>query len=343
MTDFSWPHIIGSLIESRDLPRSDASAAMTEIMQGRATPSQISAFLVGLRIKGESAPEMAGLIDAMMDSAVTAIVPDAVDIVGTGGDGFGTFNISTTAAFIAAGAGVRVAKHGNRAASSPTGSADLLETLGIDLELGPEQVAAMVDATNFGFFFAPRFHPAMRHAVPVRTELGVRTVFNFLGPLCNPAGARLSVGVSDARMAQLMIEVLAARGMDRAFVMYGEEGLDELSIAGPSRIHRLIDGEITEAEFTPEDFGIERGSVADLTGGDADTNAAITRSILAGESGPRADAAVINAAPAIVLAELADGFADAVDVARASVESGAAAAALERSLRFSEQMTGAST
>ena len=343
MDDFSWPAVLTSLMDRTDLGRRRAAEAMGEIMAGRATQSQIAAFIVALRTKGESAAEMTGLVDAMMDAAVPAEVPDAVDIVGTGGDGFGTFNISTTAAFVAAGAGVRIAKHGNRAASSTTGSADLLEALGFDLELGPEQVAEMVDGSNFGFFFAPRYHPAMRHAVPVRRELGVRTVFNFLGPLCNPARARMAVGVSDPRMAELMIGVLAARGVDRAFVMYGEEGIDELSIAGPSRIHRLIDGEITEAEFTPEDFGIRRGTIDDLVGGGADENVAITRSVLEGEEGPRADAVIINAAPAIVLAGLAEGFVGAVELARESLRNGSAADALEQSLRINEQLADSSS
>ncbi len=338
MDDYSWAATLNTVMAGRDIERDDAAAAMAEIMAGRATDSQIAAFIVGLRTKGESAEEMAGLVDAMMSAAVTVAIDDAVDIVGTGGDGYGTFNISTTASFIAAGAGVRIAKHGNRAASSKTGSADLLEALGFDLELGPNDVARLVDATGFGFFFAPRFHPAMRFAVPVRKELGVRTVFNFLGPLCNPAGARMSVGVSDARMAGLMIDVLKARGVDRAFVFYGEEGLDELSISGPSRIFRLVDGEITEAEFTPEDFGVSRGSIADLEGGDSDENVAITRSILGGDPGPKADAAIVNAAPAIVLAELASGFVDAVSIARTAVDSGAAASVLERSLTLSEQL-----
>ena len=270
MSEFSWPDALNAVMAGNDLSRTQASAAMAEIMDGRATDAQIAALIVGLRTKGESADEIAGLVDAMMAAAVTVDTTSAVDIVGTGGDGYGTFNISTTAAFIAAGAGVKVAKHGNRAASSMTGSADLLEALGFDLELGPDEVRRMVDESGFGFFFAPRFHPAMRHAVPVRRELGVRTVFNFLGPLCNPAGARMSIGVSDARMAHLMIEVLAAREVDRAFVFYGEEGLDELSTAGPSRIFRLVDGEVTEAEFTPEDFGIARSPVASLVGGGPD-------------------------------------------------------------------------
>ncbi|HSJ71109.1 MAG TPA: anthranilate phosphoribosyltransferase [Acidimicrobiia bacterium] len=339
MSDFSWPATIGALIECKDLTRPVAAQAMAEIMAGRASDAQISAFIVALRTKRESADEMAGMVDAMIDAAVTANVPNSVDIVGTGGDGFGTFNVSTTAAFIAAGAGVRVAKHGNRAASSTTGSADLLEALGFNIEIGPDQVAQMVDDSNFGFFFAPRYHPAMRHAVGVRRDLGVRTVFNFLGPLCNPAGARMSVGVSDPRMAEVMIEVLAARGVDRAFVVYGEEGLDELSPAGPSRIYRLIDGEVTEAEFTPEDFGIRRSRIEDIVGGDSARNVVITRSILDGRTGPQRDAAVINAAPAIILGGLADGFARAVEVAEESIDSGAANRALESSLTINEHVS----
>jgi anthranilate phosphoribosyltransferase len=338
MDDYSWADTLTPIMAGRDIARDDAAAAMAEIMNGRATDSQIAAFIVGLRTKGESAAEMAGLVDAMMSASVTVDVDDAVDIVGTGGDGYGTFNISTTASFIAAGAGVRIAKHGNRAASSKTGSADLLEALGFDLELGPGAVARMVDETGFGFFFAPRFHPAMRFAVPVRKELGVRTVFNFLGPLCNPAGALMSVGVSDSRMAALMIDVLAARGVEKAFVFYGEEGLDELSTSGPSRIYRLLDGEITEAEFTPEDFGIERGTVTDLEGGGPAENVAITRSILAGDPGPKADAAIVNAAPAIVLSGMATGFVEAVDLARDAVRTGAAQGVLEKSLTLSKQL-----
>lgn len=339
MSGFDWATALDTVISGRDLSREHAAAAMDEIMAGNATDAQIAGLLVGLRTKGESAAEMAGLVDAMMAAAVYAEVADAVDIVGTGGDGYGTFNISTTASFVAAGAGVRIAKHGNRAASSPTGSADLLEAMGFDLELGPEAVATMVDASGFGFFFAPRYHPAMRHAVPVRRELGVRSVFNFLGPLCNPAGALMSVGVSDPRMARLMIDVLAARGVDRAFVFHGEDGLDELSVAAPNRIFRLLNGEITEAEFTPEDFGVARSTIADLGGGGPDDNAAITRSVLEGDHGPRRDVAVVNAAPAIVLAGIAEGFVPAVEVAQESIDSGAAADAFERSLTMSKQLS----
>ena len=338
MDVFSWPDVLGQLMAGEDLDRSEAADAMAEIISGRATPSQAAGFLVALATKGESASEMAGMIDAMMSVAVTVEIPDAVDIVGTGGDGYGTFNVSTTAAFVAAGAGVRIAKHGNRAASSKTGSADLLEALGFDLELGPEAVAEMAVETGFGFFFAPRYHPAMRHAVPVRKDLGVRTVFNFLGPLCNPGGARMCVGSSDARMARLMVDVLAARNVDRGFVVYGQEGLDELSTAGPSRIYRLIEGEITEAEFTPEDFGVTRSRIEDIAGGDAQRNVEITLSVLTGESGPYRDAAVVNAAPALVLAGIADGFVSGVQIAARAIDSGAAHDAMRRSLEASRRL-----
>lgn len=335
MNDFNWPSVLSPLTDGEDIDRDMAAAAVGEIMHGNATDAQIAAFLVALRTKGESEEEMAGMVDAMMAAAVTVdLGQPVVDVVGTGGDGFGTFNISTTAAFIAAGAGVKVAKHGNRAASSRTGSADLLEALGVNLEMEPDRAKAMIEDTGFGFFFAPRYHPAMRHVGPVRRELGVRTVFNFLGPLCNPAGARMSVGVSDPRMARLMVGVLAARGVDRAFVVHGEDGMDEVTTTAPSRIYRLVDGEVTEAEFTPEDFGVKRAAISDVVGGDAQENIAITRSVLGGERGPYRDIALVNAAPAIVLADLAVGFMEAMGLATESVDSGAASAVLDAAVSF---------
>jgi anthranilate phosphoribosyltransferase len=213
-----------------------------------------------------------------------------------------------------------------------------LEALGFNLELGPDQVVEMINATGFGFFFAPRFHPAMRHAVPVRKELGVRTVFNFLGPLCNPARARMAVGTSDPRMARLMIDVLKARGIDRGFVVYGEEGLDELSISGPSRVYRLLDDEVTEAEFTPEDFGVDRAGIDQILGGDAETNLEITRSVLAGVKGAHRDVVIVNASPALVLAGIADGFVSGVELATRAIDDGRAADVLERSLEMSKRV-----
>jgi len=315
-----------------DIGESAAHAAMTEIMEGRAEPAQVAAFIVALRAKGETVDEMVGLVRAMYDAAVTVDVGvPVVDTAGTGGDRAGTFNISTTASFIAAGAGAHVAKHGNRAASSRSGSADVLEALGVRIDLTPESVATLIREAGFGFFFAPRFHPAMRHAGPVRTALGVPTVFNFLGPLANPARARAqSMGVSDPRMAARMIGVLQRLGREQAFVFYGEDGLDEITTTGTSFIYRLRHGEVTHAEFTPEDFGVPRAAPADLRGGDAAANAAITREVLSGVRGPRRDVAVVNAAPAIVAAGLADGFAPAIELAEDAVDSGRASAVLDR-------------
>ncbi|HEX9645596.1 MAG TPA: anthranilate phosphoribosyltransferase [Acidimicrobiia bacterium] len=342
MNGFAWAPVLERLMAGSDLDRPLARAAMAEVMGGRATPAQIAAFIVAIRAKGETTDEMTGLVEAMLDAAVTVDIGEpVVDTAGTGGDGFGTFNISTTAALIAAGAGAKVAKHGNRAASSRTGSADVLEGLGLRLDLEPETTVAMVREVGFGFFFAPAYHPAMRHAGPVRKELGVRTVFNFLGPLANPARAtRQALGVSDGSMAARMIEVLANLGAEYAFVYHGEDGLDELTTTGPSFIYRLKGGEITHAEFTPEDFGVPRAALQDLRGGDAAHNAAIIRDVLGGATGPQRDISLVNAAPAIVVAGLADGFSDAMELARQAIDSGDAMAVLERAVAMSRAGSG---
>lgn len=314
---------------------------MAEIMAGNATAAQTAAMIVALRIKGETVEEMTGLVEAMRAAAVTVDVGEpVVDIVGTGGDRSGTFNISTTASLIVAGAGAKVAKHGNRSASSRCGSADVLEALGVDIELEPESMVQLIKEERFGFFFAPRYHPAMRHAAPVRRELGIPTVFNFLGPLANPAGAtRMSVGVSDRRMADRMMGVLESLGAEYAFVVHGEDGLDEVTTTGVTYIDRLKDGEITTAEFTPEDFGVPRAKPEDLLGGDVDENVAIVRSILAGEAGPKRDAALVNAAPGLVAAGLASGFVEGVERAAESIDSGAAESVLERVVARSGEMS----
>jgi anthranilate phosphoribosyltransferase len=339
MADLSWPDVLERILAGEGLSRAVAHDAMADIMAGNVSEAQIAAFLVALRAKGESAEEMTGFVDAMAEASVTLDVGESVaDSVGTGGDKSHTFNISTTAALIAAGAGVKVAKHGNRAASSQSGSADLLEALGFDLEMTPEQTANMIRTVGFGFLFAPQYHPAMRHAGPVRRSLGLRTVFNFLGPLTNPAGARyLAVGTSDPEMAPLMIEVLRNRGAEAAFVFHGKDGLDELSTTGPSIIYRLRDDEISLAEFTPEDFGVPRATLADLRGGDVAANAAITNAILDGKTGPQRDAALVNAAAVIVAAGLADGFTEGVVLAAQAVDSGDARALLDRAVEFSKR------
>lgn len=338
----NWSVILDRLTTGGDLTRTQAREAMTEVMEGRAEPSQVAAFVVALRMKGETVEEMTGLVEALRSAAVPVPLDDRhglVDIVGTGGDRANTFNISTTAALIAAGAGAVVAKHGNRAASSRCGSADVLEGLGMAIDLGPEQMATLVTEERFGFFFAPRYHPAMRHAAPVRTSLGIPTVFNVLGPLANPAGARrYALGVADRQMAGRMIRVLASLGAESAFVVHGEDGLDEVTTSGPTYILRLKDGEITHAEFTPEDFGVERSRLSELTGGSVGENVEIIRRILDGERGPRRDAAVINAAVGIVAAGIAEGFAQGVDEAVESIDTGAAASVLDRVVARSREL-----
>lgn len=336
-----WPDILGKLAAGVDLTREEAHAAMSAVMAGEASPAQISALIVSLRIKGETVEEMTGLVEAMREVAVTVSIDGPiVDAVGTGGDRAGTFNISTTAALVAAGAGAIVAKHGNRSASSQAGSADVLEALGVRIDLTPPNMVQVIRETGFGFFFAPLYHPAMRHAAPVRRELGIPTVFNFLGPLANPAGARrLAIGVSDQKMAERMIGVLANLGAEYAFVVHGEDGLDEVTTTGPTFVYRLLNGEVTHAEFTPEDFGVPRSPLSALLGGDATINARITREILAGAEGPRRDVTLINAAPALVVAGIAQGFVEAVDVARRSIDSGAALGVLDAVIDLSNRLS----
>lgn len=335
-----WSDILGRLTAGIDLSEADARKAMSEIMSGEATAAQVSAFIVALRMKGESLDELTGLVEAMRAASVRVDAGSGlVDTAGTGGDRSGTFNISTTAALIAAGAGARVAKHGNRSASSHCGSADVLESLGVVIDLPPAANVRLLEEAGFAFFFAPLYHPAMRYAGPVRKEIGIPTVFNFLGPLANPAGAtRQAIGVSDGRMAEVMIGVLQRLGSAHAFVYHGEDGLDEVTTTAPTYIYRLREGEITHAEFTPEDFGVPRARPADLLGGSVEENVAITRAILAGERGPRRDAALVNASPALVAADLAEGFVAGVELAAEAVDSGAAAAVLDRVVSRSRQL-----
>jgi len=328
-----WPGILGRLTAREDLDREAAAAAMAEILDGNATPAQIAGFIVALRMKGETVEELTGLVGAMRDRAapVHLAAPDGViDLVGTGGDRSHSINVSTLAALTVVGAGGRVCKHGNRAASSACGTADVLEALGVAFDLGPEGVARCVDAVDFGFCFAPRFHAAMRHAGPPRRELGVPTVFNVLGPLANPAGVTRQVtGVSDPSMAERMIRVLQASGAERALVLYGHDGLDELTITTTSTVHELRDGEIRTYDLDPTGLGIPTASLDDLRGGDASTNAAIARRILGGETGPGADIVALNAAAGLVAAGRVDSITDGLEAARAALADGSAAAALD--------------
>lgn len=326
-----WPHILSRLVRHEDLDADEAAEAMRRIMAGEATPGQTGGFLMALRTKGETADEVEGLARTMLGFAnpVSTVAP-AVDVVGTGGDRSGTFNISTVSSIVVAGTGVPVAKHGNRAASSHCGSADVLEALGVTIELDAAGVERCLAEAGVAFLFAPMFHPAMAHAGPVRRELRVPTVFNFLGPLTNPARPfAQAVGCSDARMLPLMAEVLARRGT-RAVLFRGDDGLDELTTTGPSTVFEVRDGQVSETTLDPADLGFTRSSVDDLRGGDAGASADIVRGILAGEAGPRRDVVLLNAGAALQVAGRAETLAEAVTLAAATIDSGAASAALDR-------------
>lgn len=329
-----WPAVLKALTQRDDLDRGTAASAMGQILDGEATPAQIAAFMVALRMKGETAEELTGMVGAMLDRATPVVLDDpygVVDIVGTGGDGSGTINVSTLAAFAIVGAGGRVCKHGNRAASSMCGTADLLEALGVAIELGPEGVARCVAEAGMGFCFAPRYHAAMRHAGPPRRELGVPTVFNFVGPLANPARVRHQVtGVSDPAMAQRMIEVLASNGAERALVVYGHDGLDELTTTTSSTVLELRDGSIRTYDLHPTALGLAPATLADLQGGTPEVNLRLAEEVLGGVEGPKADIVALNAAAGLVAAGVVDSFPQGLDAARTSLREGAAAAAAQR-------------
>jgi anthranilate phosphoribosyltransferase len=334
--------VLGTLLRGESLETADTAWAMSEIMAGEASPSQLASFAVLLRAKGETAAEHSGLVDAMM--AVAATVPvggPLLDVVGTGGDRANTVNLSTMAALVAAGAGARVAKHGNRAASSSTGAADVLEALGVAIGLPGPGVARCVEEAGIGFCFAPVFHPGMRHASVTRREIGVPTVFNFLGPLANPArpGA-LAVGCSDARMAPIMAAVLAGRG-DTALVFRGDDGLDELTTTTTSRVWLVRDGDVVEERLDPAELGVPAVEREALRGGDAAYNAKVVRALLAGERGPVRDAVLLNAGAALAAYDglrgsLPDAVSSGMQRAGAAIDSGAAADVLDRWVRVSQ-------
>jgi anthranilate phosphoribosyltransferase len=330
--------LIAQLLDRRDLTREQARDAMHEIMRGEATQAQIAGYLVALRAKGETADEIAGSAEAMRDH-VLAVQPkrdDLVDTAGTGGDGKHTLNISTAAALVAAAAGAGVAKHGNRAASSQTGSADVLEALGFELDLAPERIAQSIDDLGFGFMFAQAHHPAMKHAAPVRKELGTRTVFNVLGPLTNPARARAQVvGVYSATLVRPIAEALAQLGARRAFVVHGADGIDELSPTGPNLVCEVVDGGVRERTIDPEQLGLERCALDELAGGSPAANATLIRRVFEGEESGRRSAILLNAAGAIAAGGHADDLREGLELAREAIDSGAAAARLEQLVEFS--------
>jgi anthranilate phosphoribosyltransferase len=343
---------VRALVERRDLSRIEAAGAMDAIMSGAATNAQIAAFLIALRMKGETVEELIGFAQVMRQKVVRVRTRGdevagltgtdremLIDTCGTGGDASGTFNVSTATAFVVAGAGLKVAKHGNRSSSTLCGSADVVETLGISIELTPAQVGRCIDEIGIGFMYAPLLHTAMKHVMPARREIGVRTVFNLLGPLTNPAGANAQViGVASARLTEPLARVLAELGTIRAFVVHGADGLDEISNTGESQISEVHEGVVRSSRVRPEDFGLPRASIRDLQGGDRGENAQIIRLVLGGEPGPRRDIVLMNAAAALVAGGKARDLKEGVGVASQSIDSGAAASKLAALVERSQSL-----
>jgi anthranilate phosphoribosyltransferase len=340
------------LVDRRDLSRIEAAAAMEAIMSGGATNAQIAAFLTALRMKGETVEELIGFAQVMRQkvvrirtrgdevAALTGTDREMlIDTCGTGGDATGTFNVSTATAFVVAGAGLRVAKHGNRSVSSLCGSADVVEALGINLELTPPKVARCVDEVGVGFLYAPLLHTAMKHVMPARREMGIRTVFNMLGPLTNPAGANAQIiGVYSAALTEPLAHVLAELGTIRAFVVHGADNLDEISNTGESRVSEVREGLVRTFAVRPEDFGMPRAAIADLRGGDREQNAQIIRGLLDGESGPRRDIVLMNAAAALVAGARARDLKEGVALAAQSIDTGGARAKLTALVDLSQRL-----
>lgn len=331
---------IAKLIERQPLTEAEAEAVMLEIMEGQATPAQIAAYLTALRMNGETADEITGSARAMRAKAtrIRPADPLVVDTCGTGGDGGVTFNVSTAVAFVVAGAGITVAKHGNRAVSSRSGSADVLKCLGVRIDLPPEQVEACVNEINIGFLFAPMFHDAMKHAAGPRQEIGVRTIFNLMGPLTNPAGATIQiVGVYEESLCDLMASVLMRLGVRHCYVVHGMDGLDEITLTDRTRICEGKAGRLTSYVVEPRDFGFARARPKDLAGGDAEENTRIIRDILSGREGPRQQLVQLNAAPALVACGKAETLQDGVALAQTIIRSGAAMDKLERLIKWTNR------
>jgi len=331
---------INLLVQGMDLSEVEMAECMKEIMEGRATDAQIGAFLTALRIKGETVDEITAAARIMREKAAVIKAPEGVlDTCGTGGDMSHTFNISTAAAIVVSAAGVPVAKHGNRSVSSRAGSADVLEALGVKIDLPPEKVERCLFETGFGFLFAPIFHPAMKYAVGPRREMGIRTIFNILGPLTNPAGAKRQVlGVFADRLTEVLAQVLGNLGAVDTMVVHGEDGLDEITISDGTKVSRYSNGEVNTFYITPEDFGIERADVKSLLGGDRDENARILLSIMKGERGPRRDVVLMNSAAALVVSGRTDDLRDAMLIASDAIDSGSAYEKLEEVIRVSNSI-----
>ncbi len=342
-------------VHRQSLSREEAHAVMTEVLTGRCSDAQIAALLVALHMKGETVEEIVGFAEAIRAAAIPlelhansvldqsgtgrdALRNSLIDTCGTGGDASGTFNISTATAFVAAGAGVRVAKHGNRSVTSKCGSADVMEALGVNIQLQAAQIAACLEQVGIAFLFAPTMHSAMKHVQTARRELRLRTVFNLLGPLTNPARATCQVvGVYSADLVEKLAEALSMLGLHRALVVHGSDGLDEITITGPTRIGEVRDGQVHTYEVTPEEFGLKRATLEDIAGGDAAHNAALIREIMAGKKSARRDVVLLNAAAALVAAGRADHLRDAVPLAANAIDSGAALARLQALVTFCNQ------
>jgi anthranilate phosphoribosyltransferase len=338
----SIKHAIEALInERRDLDEDEAAEAMLEVFSGEATPSQLSAFLVALRLKGETVDEIVGMARVMRDHALRVQVDGPLlDTCGTGGDGKGTFNVSTAAAFVAAGAGARVAKHGNRAMSSGCGSADVLEALGAKIDLTPAQVAQCIEETGFGFMFAQAFHPAMKYAAPTRREIGIRTAFNILGPLTNPAHAQSQLlGVARPELAPLMAAALERLGSQHVLVVHGHDGSDELTLDGACPVFEMNSGETSEYEIEARRYGLTTALASAIRGGTPEQNAAVLASVLTGEDGPVRDVVLLNAAAALVAADIARDIKDGIKRATESIDSGEAKRRLDAFVELSSSFS----
>ncbi|MGC8808954.1 MAG: anthranilate phosphoribosyltransferase [bacterium] len=331
---------IAQVVEGNNLTQEEAAQAMATIMSGEALPTQIAAFLTALRMKGETSQEITGMAQVMREKAIP--IPGLeeetiVDTCGTGGDGRGTFNISTAVAFVAAGGGLTVAKHGNRSVSSQCGSADVLEALGVNLSMSPEKVGRALKEIKIAFLFAPIFHPAMKHALAPRREIGIRTIFNLLGPLTNPAGATIHLlGLYSPQWLPLIAKALKNLGSRAAFVVHGEDGSDEISITGKTTIYQLRNGKISNFQIEPEELGLKRASLKDIQGGSAERNAQIMRAVLQGERGPYREAVLINAAAVFVAAGRADHLPEGIEIAKEVIDSGQALKKLNELIYFSQ-------
>lgn len=333
---------ISYLVSGRSLTMQEATSVIEEMVEGKATQAQVGGFLTALKMKGETTDEIAGFATVMQSKAIRVNLPyPVIDIVGTGGDRCNTFNISTAAALVAAGAGLKVAKHNNRAASSQCGSADVLEALGVKIDMNAGQVERCIDEVGIGFMFAPAFHPATRFVAPARRELGIRTVFNILGPLTNPAGARkMLVGVPEESLVEKLALVMQKLGFEHTLVVHAEDGLDEITVTGKTLVFELKESEIKSYYISPEDFGLPRARLESLKGGTPAENAGILRKVLGGEKGPRRDVVLLNTAGGLLAADKVETMAQGIALAEEVIDSGQALEKLEKLIRFSKSLAG---